>query len=101
MPISSATEILGSPIPKAKISQAESGGWRVIFVVDESSGQPILVILSIQKSTPDDPAKFVDVFNSVITEVSSTRSEIDPNLFGEFVTAPIFTPEDEKNKKPS
>lgn len=99
VPIRNATEVLGSPIPEADIREAVSGEWRVFFTEDKSSKPPVFVILSVQKSGPDDPAKFKDVFTSVITEVSSTSPVIDPNLFGEFIAAPVFAPEDEKNKK--
>ena len=96
VPILSATEVLGSPIPQADIREAMSGGWRVIFTADKSLDTPIFVVLSIQKSGPDDPAKFKDVLTSVFTEVSSTVSVIDPNLFGEFMIEPVHVPEDEK-----
>ena len=96
--IRSATEALGSPIPKADIREAVSDEWRVIFTVDKSSDPPILVVLSVQKSDPGNPANFTDVFTSVITEVSSTISAVDPNLMGEFKSEPVFVPEDEKSQ---
>ena len=99
VPIRSATEVLGSPIPEADIREAVSGEWRIIFVFVEFSGSPIVLVLSIQKSVADEPAKFNDVFTSLVTEVSSSSTAIDPNLFGTFVTEPVFAPEDEKNKR--
>ena len=98
VPIRSATDALGSPIPKADIREAVSGGWRVIFTEDVSKDPSIFVILSIQKFGPDDAAKFKDVFTSVIIEVSSTSAAVDPNLFGEFISEPVLVPEDKKSR---
>ena len=94
--IRSATEALGSPIPKADIREAVSGEWRVIFTVDKSSDPPLVVVLSVQKFGADDPVNFRDVFVSVVTEVGSTSPVVDPNLFGEFMSEPVLVPEDDK-----
>ena len=96
VPIRSASEALGSPIFEADIREAVSGVWRAIFTVDKSSDPPKFVVMSIQKRDPNDPTNFKDLLTSVFTEVSSTSSAIDSNLFGEFISEPIHVPEDEK-----
>ena len=94
--IRSATEWLGSPEPSVDIREALAGRWRVIFTELLRADRPALVVLSVQKTDPDDLPDFQDVFSSMQTEVSSTISVIDPNFYGEFVTEPVPAPEDEK-----